>query len=137
MVSLSEEVFAENVDATERQRRYFERHQAEAAIVARLYPLLKEYPAGHEGLVLVRELLCDIGYKHDTVPEGFTPLEALGFKDVRVYNMLMRKGIKCVELLATMTEADLLDIRMFGEGSLNEVKALLAQPQHGLELKKA
>jgi DNA-directed RNA polymerase subunit alpha len=138
VVSLSEEFFAEGVDTEKPQRRTEERRQAGAAIVARLYSLFKEYPADHEGLVVVRELVCGssgLSRWHD-LPEGFTPLEALGFKDARAYNLLMREGINCVEVLVTMTEADLLDIRQFGEGSLDEVKRLLALHQHGLELKK-
>lgn len=135
MISLSEDVFAEVAET--QQRRYNERYQTEAAIVARLYLLLKEYPADHEGLVYIRELVCSINHMHNDIPEGLTPLAALDFKNARTYNMLMREGIKCVELLVTMTEADLLDIRQFGEGSLDEVKRLLTQHQHGLELKKA
>lgn len=135
MISLSEAVFVGFVDPEVQKRRREERRQIETAIAARLYPLLKEHPADHEGLVLVRDLLCQLD--HEDVPESLTPLEVLGFKTARTYNMLMREGIKCVELLVTMTEADLLDIRQFGEGSLDEVKTLLAQHQHGLELKKA
>lgn len=132
---MSEEFFAVWGDAA-LQRLHDERRQAEAAVITRLYPLFKEYPADHEGLVFVREFLRGFSRWHD-LPEGFTPLAALGFKDARVYNLLMRESINCVELLVTMSEADLLDLRLFGEGSLDEVKALLAQHQHGLELKKA
>jgi DNA-directed RNA polymerase subunit alpha len=44
---------------------------------------------------------------------------------VRSYNCLKREGIHTVGELVTRTEADLLDIRNFGQKSIDEVKEKL------------
>ncbi len=54
-----------------------------------------------------------------------TPIEQLDLS-VRSYNCLMREGIRTVGELVTRSEADLLDIRNFGQKSIDEVKDKLA-----------
>ena len=53
------------------------------------------------------------------------PIEDLDFS-VRSYNCLKREEIHTVGELAARTESDLLDIRNFGQKSINEVKVKLA-----------
>ncbi|PKZ40675.1 DNA-directed RNA polymerase subunit alpha, partial [Kytococcus schroeteri] len=53
------------------------------------------------------------------------PIEDLNFS-VRSYNCLKREEIHTVGELAARTESDLLDIRNFGQKSINEVKVKLA-----------
>lgn len=62
------------------------------------------------------------------------PIEDLNFS-VRSYNCLKRQEIHTVGELAECSETDLLDIRNFGEKSINEVKIKLASL--GLTLKDA
>lgn len=62
------------------------------------------------------------------------PIEDLDFS-VRSYNCLKRQEIHTVGELAENTESDLLDIRNFGQKSINEVKVKLASL--GLTLKDA
>ena len=62
------------------------------------------------------------------------PIEDLDFS-VRSYNCLKRQEIHTVGELAECTETDLLDIRNFGEKSINEVKIKLSTL--GLTLKDA
>ena len=62
------------------------------------------------------------------------PIEDLNFS-VRAYNCLKRQEIHTVGELAECTESDLLDIRNFGQKSINEVKIKLAGL--GLTLKDA
>ena len=62
------------------------------------------------------------------------PIEDLNFS-VRSYNCLKRQEISTVGELAEYTESDLLDIRNFGQKSINEVKIKLASL--GLTLKDA
>lgn len=54
------------------------------------------------------------------------PVEQLDLS-VRSYNCLKRQGINTVEELIGYTEGDLLNIRNFGEKSIDEVKDKLAQ----------
>lgn len=54
-----------------------------------------------------------------------TPIEQLDLS-VRSYNCLKREGIHSVGELVTRSEADLLDIRNFGQKSIDEVKEKLA-----------
>ncbi len=61
-----------------------------------------------------------------------TPIEDLNFS-MRSYNCLKREEIHTVGELAQRTESDLLDIRNFGDKSINEVKEKLAEL--GLALK--
>src|SRR5690606_21438368 len=57
------------------------------------------------------------------------PIEEMDLT-VRSYNCLKREGIHTVGELVARTEADLLDIRNFGQKSIDEVKVKL----HGLGL---
>ena len=61
-----------------------------------------------------------------------TPIEDLDFS-VRSYNCLKREDIHTVGELAGRTESDLLDIRNFGQKSINEVKVKLAELGLGLK----
>ena len=60
------------------------------------------------------------------------PIEDLDFS-VRSYNCLKREEIHTVGELAARTESDLLDIRNFGQKSINEVKVKLAGLGLGLK----
>ena len=60
------------------------------------------------------------------------PIEDLNFS-VRSYNCLKREEIHTVGELAARTESDLLDIRNFGQKSINEVKVKLAGLGLGLK----
>ena len=60
------------------------------------------------------------------------PIEEMDLT-VRSYNCLKREGIHTVGELVSRTEADLLDIRNFGQKSIDEVKIKLAEM--GLSLK--
>ncbi|HJG46968.1 DNA-directed RNA polymerase subunit alpha [Corynebacterium variabile] len=60
------------------------------------------------------------------------PIEDLDFS-VRSYNCLKREDIHTVGELAARTESDLLDIRNFGQKSINEVKVKLAGLGLGLK----
>ncbi|MBE7163236.1 MAG: DNA-directed RNA polymerase subunit alpha, partial [Williamsia herbipolensis] len=60
------------------------------------------------------------------------PIEEMDLT-VRSYNCLKREGIHTVGELVGRTEADLLDIRNFGQKSIDEVKVKLHQM--GLALK--
>ena len=53
------------------------------------------------------------------------PIEEMDLT-VRSYNCLKREGIHTVGELVARTEADLLDIRNFGQKSIDEVKIKLA-----------
>jgi len=53
------------------------------------------------------------------------PIEEMDFS-VRSYNCLKREGVQTVGDLVQRTEQDLLDIRNFGQKSIDEVKAKLA-----------
>jgi DNA-directed RNA polymerase subunit alpha len=63
-----------------------------------------------------------------------TPIEELELS-VRSYNCLKREGVQTVGDLVQRTEQDLLDIRNFGQKSIDEVKAKLAAM--GLSLREA
>jgi DNA-directed RNA polymerase subunit alpha len=60
------------------------------------------------------------------------PIEDLDFS-VRSYNCLKREDLHTVGELAARTESDLLDIRNFGQKSINEVKVKLAELGLGLK----
>jgi DNA-directed RNA polymerase subunit alpha len=62
-----------------------------------------------------------------------TPIEELDFT-VRSYNCLKREGVTNVGELVEKSEEDLLEIRNFGQKSIDEVKAKLEEL--GLSLKK-
>jgi DNA-directed RNA polymerase subunit alpha len=59
------------------------------------------------------------------------PIEEMDFS-VRSYNCLKREGIQTVGDLVQRTEQDLLDIRNFGQKSIDEVKQKLAEMGLGL-----
>lgn len=59
------------------------------------------------------------------------PISVFGFS-ARVYNCLRRERIHTVRTLLVHSEAQLMDLRNFGSGSLYEVRDVLAA--HGLEL---
>lgn len=61
------------------------------------------------------------------------PIEEMDFS-VRSYNCLKREGVTTVGQLVEKTEQDLLDIRNFGQKSIDEVKLKLAEM--GLSLKQ-
>ena len=65
----------------------------------------------------------------DSIAAFAMPIEDLDLT-VRSYNCLKREGIHTVGELVSRTEADLLDIRNFGQKSIDEVKVKL----HGLGL---
>nr|MDT0667231.1 DNA-directed RNA polymerase subunit alpha C-terminal domain-containing protein [Micromonospora sp. DSM 115978] len=60
------------------------------------------------------------------------PIEEMDLT-VRSYNCLKREGIHTIGELVSRSEADLLDIRNFGQKSIDEVKTKLAAM--GLQLK--
>jgi len=60
------------------------------------------------------------------------PIEELQLT-VRSYNCLMREGIRTIGELVSRTEADLSDIRNFGQKSIDEVKAKLASMELALK----
>ncbi len=59
-------------------------------------------------------------------PTSMLPIEDMDLS-VRSYNCLKREGVSTVGELVTKTEQDLLDIRNFGQKSIEEVKAKLAE----------
>ncbi|MEA2588098.1 MAG: DNA-directed polymerase subunit alpha, partial [Actinomycetota bacterium] len=61
-----------------------------------------------------------------------TPIEDLDLS-VRSYNCLKREGVTTVGQLIERTEEDLLDIRNFGQKSIEEVKQKLAELSLGLK----
>ncbi len=60
------------------------------------------------------------------------PIEQLDLT-VRSYNCLKREGVHTVGELITRSEADLMDVRNFGQKSIDEVRAKLQML--GLQLK--
>jgi DNA-directed RNA polymerase subunit alpha len=62
------------------------------------------------------------------------PIEEMDFS-VRSYNCLKREGIVTVGQLVEKTETDLMDIRNFGQKSIDEVKEKLAEMGLGLKQK--
>lgn len=61
-------------------------------------------------------------------------IEALDLT-VRTYNLLKREGINTLQGIAACTESQLLDLRNFGQQSVDEVKLKLSE--HGLRLRPA
>ncbi|MEX0658450.1 MAG: DNA-directed RNA polymerase subunit alpha [Egibacteraceae bacterium] len=59
-------------------------------------------------------------------PDLLLPIEEMDFS-VRSYNCLKREGVATVGELVQKTEQDLLDIRNFGQKSIEEVKQKLAE----------
>lgn len=66
-------------------------------------------------------------------PDLSLPIEDMDFS-VRSYNCLKREGVTSVGQLVDKSEQDLLDIRNFGQKSIDEVKLKLAEM--GLSLKQ-
>jgi DNA-directed RNA polymerase subunit alpha len=66
-----------------------------------------------------------------TSPNLLLPIEDMDLS-VRSYNCLKREGVATVGELVTKTEQDLLDIRNFGQKSIEEVKQKLAEMGLGL-----
>jgi DNA-directed RNA polymerase subunit alpha len=64
-----------------------------------------------------------------------TPIEELEFT-VRSYNCLKREGVQTVGELVQKSEEDLLEIRNFGQKSIDEVKAKLEELGLGLSKKE-
>jgi DNA-directed RNA polymerase subunit alpha len=94
-----------------------------------LFGLARDLNAAAEGLELGPSEV-------DTyMAEQFSqPIEALNLS-VRSYNCLKREGVHTIGELLTRSEADLMDIRNFGQKSIDEVKDSLAGL--GLNLKEA
>jgi DNA-directed RNA polymerase subunit alpha len=69
---------------------------------------------------------ADTASLQPTSPNLMLPIEDLDFS-VRSYNCLKREGVQTVGELVTKTEQDLLDIRNFGQKSIEEVKQKLAE----------
>lgn len=135
-----EQAAEETVDPVEQARqeghsrgRYEGMQKVRQEVLAKLYEQVRRYHPHHEGLIVVRELITNSPFDTMDIPEGMTPLSELELKGYRVYNKLMREGIKSIELLLTMSEADLLDLGQFAQKSLDEVKEALAKRE--LELK--
>jgi DNA-directed RNA polymerase subunit alpha len=63
------------------------------------------------------------------------PIEDMDFT-VRSYNCLKREGVATVGDLVQKTEEDLLEIRNFGQKSIDEVKAKLEEMGLGLRKKE-
>lgn len=135
-----EQATKEAVDPVEqaRQEGYERGHyqgmqEVRQGVFTKLYEQVRRYHPHHEGLIIVRGLIMNSPFCTMDIPEGMTPLSELEFKGYRVYNKLMREGIKSIELLLTMSEADLLDLGQFAQKSIDEVKEALAKRE--LELK--
>jgi DNA-directed RNA polymerase subunit alpha len=69
---------------------------------------------------------ADAASQQPSSPNLMLPIEDLDFS-VRSYNCLKREGIQSVGELVQKTEQDLLDIRNFGQKSIEEVKQKLAE----------
>jgi DNA-directed RNA polymerase subunit alpha len=69
---------------------------------------------------------ADAAAQQPTSPNLMLPIEDLDFS-VRSYNCLKREGVQTVGELVQKTEQDLLDIRNFGQKSIEEVKQKLAE----------
>jgi DNA-directed RNA polymerase subunit alpha len=98
------------------------------ATLVELFQLFSGVGAGSAGLVLGPE-------PGEEEASGImaTPIEELEFT-VRSYNCLKREGVQTVGELVQKSEEDLLEIRNFGQKSIDEVKAKLEEL--GLELSK-
>ena len=66
-----------------------------------------------------------------TSPNLLLPIEEMDLS-VRSYNCLKREGVQTVGELVQKTEQDLLDIRNFGQKSIEEVKQKLQEMGLGL-----
>jgi DNA-directed RNA polymerase subunit alpha len=74
---------------------------------------------------------ADIGAAAVASPNLMLPIEEMDLS-VRSYNCLKREGVQTIGDLVQKTEQDLLDIRNFGQKSIEEVKQKLAE--RGLSL---
>ena len=100
---------------------------AAGATLVELFQLFADLGEG-PGLQLGPEPGADSGN-----PDLSVPIEDMDFS-VRSYNCLKREGVVNVGQLVERTEEDLLDIRNFGQKSIDEVKMKLAEM--GLSLKQ-
>ena len=103
---------------------------AAGATLVELFQLFSGLGEGAGGLVLGPE-------PGETEVSGVmaTPIEDLDLT-VRSYNCLKREGVTSVADLVQKTEEDLLEIRNFGQKSIDEVKAKLADMGLSLQEKE-
>jgi DNA-directed RNA polymerase subunit alpha len=134
------------VEATRvEQRTDFDRLILDVETKASILPRDAVASAGHT-LVELFSLARELNVEAEGIELGPSPLDeklaedlALPIEDlhltVRSYNCLMREGIHTVSELVSRSEQDLMDIRNFGQKSIDEVTAKLAEL--GLSLKDA
>ena len=101
---------------------------AAGSTLVELFQLFSSVGEGTGGLVLGPETGED-----EASGVMAQPIEELDLT-VRSYNCLKREGITTVGELVEKSEDDLLEIRNFGQKSIDEVKAKLVEM--GLEMKK-
>ncbi len=101
---------------------------AAGSTLVELFQLVSGIGEGKGGLVLGPEPGED-----EAAGVLATPIEDLDLT-VRSYNCLKREGVTTVGELTEKSEDDLLEIRNFGQKSIDEVKAKLAEM--GLDLKR-
>lgn len=88
-----------------------------------LFELFSDFEEGGPGGLSIGE---DTSAAQPLSPNLALPIEDMDLS-VRSYNCLKREGIGSVGELVTKTEQDLLDIRNFGQKSIEEVKQKLAE----------
>jgi DNA-directed RNA polymerase subunit alpha len=88
-----------------------------------LFGLFSEFEESGPGGLAIGEDPANLG---PTSPDLLLPIEDLDLS-VRSYNCLKREGVATVGELVQKTEQDLLDIRNFGQKSIEEVKGKLAE----------
>ncbi|MDP9405528.1 MAG: DNA-directed RNA polymerase subunit alpha [Actinomycetota bacterium] len=93
-----------------------------------LFQLFSEFEEGGPGGLSIGE---GSGPVMPTSPNLMLPIEDMDLS-VRSYNCLKREGVATIGELVQKTEQDLLDVRNFGQKSIEEVKQKLAE--RGLSL---
>ena len=93
-----------------------------------LFGLFSEFADGGPGGLSIGE---GAGLGLPSSPNLTLPIEDMDLS-VRSYNCLKREGVSTVGELVTKTEQDLLDIRNFGQKSIEEVKQKLEEMGLGL-----
>jgi DNA-directed RNA polymerase subunit alpha len=88
-----------------------------------LFGLFSEFEESGPGGLAIGEDPANLG---PTSPDLLLPIEDLDLS-VRSYNCLKREGVATVGELVQKTEQDLLDIRNFGQKSIEEVKGKLQE----------
>jgi DNA-directed RNA polymerase subunit alpha len=88
-----------------------------------LFGLFSEFEESGPGGLAIGEDPASLG---PTSPDLLLPIEDLDLS-VRSYNCLKREGVATVGELVQKTEQDLLDIRNFGQKSIEEVKSKLVE----------